>query len=89
MRVHLLDIPDPDALRLLRAELLPTITLSFGQGDVPPDCEVLVCGRPNRAQLTASRDLRVLVIPFAGVPPQTRSTCLHCLPPRERETRAP
>jgi len=35
--------------------------------------EVLVAGRPHREHLTASQTLRMLVIPFAGIPESTRA----------------
>ncbi len=37
---------------------------------------MLVAGRPERRQLLASPNLRLLVIPWAGLPPETRSLLL-------------
>jgi phosphoglycerate dehydrogenase-like enzyme len=39
----------------------------------PPEYEVLVAGRPSRAALEASPRLRTLVIPWAGLPEETRT----------------
>ncbi len=40
---------------------------------IPPEYEVLVAGRPSRAALEASPRLRTLVIPWAGLPEETRA----------------
>jgi len=42
--------------------------------------EVLISGRPSREQLEACPDLRVLVIPYAGIPSQTRNLLLADFP---------
>jgi phosphoglycerate dehydrogenase-like enzyme len=57
----------------LRAKLDPVVRLTAGAE--PPegvDYEILVAGRPDREHLTRSSDLRALIIPWAGVPQETR-----------------
>jgi phosphoglycerate dehydrogenase-like enzyme len=42
----------------------------------PADYEILVAGRPRRRHILASSSLRVLIIPFAGLPQETRTLML-------------
>jgi phosphoglycerate dehydrogenase-like enzyme len=61
----------------LRALLVPGLVLTVGaELPQPADFEILIAGRPSAEQIEASPDLRALVIPFAGVPPETRSLLL-------------
>jgi phosphoglycerate dehydrogenase-like enzyme len=76
MKVHLLHPPQPEALAFLQAALNPAISLVFGEIQEPADFDILVAGRPARADLLASPNLRILVIPFAGLPPPTRTLML-------------
>ena len=63
----------PEAVEVLQRRLSSDVQLHWGSA--PPDrCDVLIAGRPDRDQLTASPDLQALVIPFAGVPMSTRAT---------------
>lgn len=39
----------------------------------PADFHILVAGRPQRAHLAASPNLRALIVPFAGLPEETRA----------------
>ncbi|GAA3540442.1 NAD(P)-dependent oxidoreductase [Kribbella ginsengisoli] len=69
--VHGVDALDDDAAARLAA-VHPEWW--FSDGDVPPEgaaYDVLVAGRPSLQLLTASKRLRTLVIPFAGVPATT------------------
>lgn len=74
LHVHLSNAPEPDALEHLRAALDPAVMLTTGP-DLPPNpaYHVLVNGRPTREQITASAYLHTLVIPFAGLPVETRA----------------
>jgi phosphoglycerate dehydrogenase-like enzyme len=72
LTVHLLDPPDPQALDLLKRFCDPNILLTTGQASTPVAYEVLVGGRPRLEHLTASPNLRMLVIPYAGLPAATR-----------------
>ncbi len=78
LSVHLLRRPAPDTLAHLRAELDAEIHLTLGLAlPVPAGYEILVAGRPQREHLTASPNLRALVIPFAGLPDVTRELMRH------------
>jgi phosphoglycerate dehydrogenase-like enzyme len=62
----------------LRALLRDEIDLSIGDGSgaVSPATEILVGGRPTAEQLDGDA-LRVLLIPYAGLPPETRDRLLE------------
>jgi phosphoglycerate dehydrogenase-like enzyme len=74
LHVLLLHLPrDESAVVELTARLDPGVTLSLGpELPDPPDYEVLVTGRPERAQIEASPHLRALIVPWAGIPETTR-----------------
>lgn len=75
--VHLFRPPDPVPLDHLRAELHPDVQLTLGPDlPSPADYQILVAGRPQREHLTASLNLETLVIPWAGLPPETRELLL-------------
>ncbi|GAB4437323.1 MAG: 2-hydroxyacid dehydrogenase [Anaerolineae bacterium] len=78
LRVHMLHQPDEDALSALRGALKADVRLSFGRevaGDA--DYDVLVGGRPEHAHLTASANLHTFIVPWAGIPPETRALLLE------------
>lgn len=77
LSVHLLRETDPDQLAWLRSLLHPDVTLTAGR-ELPPsaDYEILVTGRPTREQITASPNLRALIVPWAGVPQKTQDLML-------------
>lgn len=75
--VHLLREPDPSSLAFLRSRLEADVRVSLG--DPPPapaDYEILVAGRPERRHITRSSKLRALIIPWAGLPRETRALML-------------
>ncbi len=73
LRVHLVHAPDPEPLARLRELIVPQVEITCGpELPAPPAYHVLVTGRPERAQLAASPHLRMLVIPWAGLPVTTR-----------------
>ncbi len=76
--VHLLRKIDAAALVLLRAKLHPSVRLTVGEASSrqPADYDILVAGRPQREDITASTNLRALIIPFAGIPRETRALML-------------
>ncbi|MFO8034211.1 MAG: NAD(P)-dependent oxidoreductase [Candidatus Bipolaricaulota bacterium] len=80
LRVHIHSPPPSYAIEELRAALEPKIELSFGGEALPRETELLVCGRPTREQLALCPQLRVLVIPYAGVPASTRELVLSEFP---------
>ncbi len=73
LQVYIPQPPDHGAFNdHLRASLDPLVELQDGSALPEPALyEVLVAGRPTHDQLTASPNLRTLVIPYAGVPPPT------------------
>jgi phosphoglycerate dehydrogenase-like enzyme len=73
LSVYLLRQPDSTALAHLRSSLDAEVHLTFGP-DLPAsaDYQVLVAGRPQRDHLTASPNLRALIVPWAGLPEVTR-----------------
>jgi phosphoglycerate dehydrogenase-like enzyme len=76
LSVHLLNPPDPPALALLQSRCDPGILLTTGQFSAPATYQMLIAGRPRLEHLTASPDLRMLVIPYAGLPAATRELLL-------------
>ena len=76
IHVHLLDTSfDADAA-LLSPLLGDEIALTYGP-DVPPETQILVGGLPSREQLAAPR-LTSLIIPWVGLPSQTRRLLEDC-----------
>lgn len=69
--VHIQHPPEPDALTLLHSRLDSRMEITTGELPDPARYQVLVAGRPTHEQITASPDLRALVIPFAGLPEVT------------------
>ncbi len=78
LNVHLLEDFDDSSMIALKAQLDPRIHLTTGSA-VLPDTDILVAGRPAREQLAACHELRVLIVPWAGVPEGTREL-LHDFP---------
>lgn len=73
MRVHIESTPPPSALADFHAQLADTITLAYGEIPTPATYEILVAGRPTESQLRASPTLKSVIVPFAGIPPATRT----------------
>ncbi len=71
-RVHMLHEPEPDARALLESLVDPNVALTFGD-ELPVDAvpELLVAGRPEERHLDAAPGLRILLIPWAGLPAVT------------------
>lgn len=71
--VHLQRPPEPVMVDRLRAQLEPNVRVTLGpELPDPARYHVLVAGRPEREELAASPALHTLVIPWAGVPQETR-----------------
>lgn len=66
-----------DLLSHLRAGIVNGIQLTAGP-DMPPesDFHILINGTPDKSQLSSSPNLNTLIIPFAGVPNDTRQLLL-------------
>lgn len=65
--------PGDDALHLLQARLHDDVHLTIGDPPASATYEILVAGRPSEALLSASCSLHTLIIPFAGLPAETRA----------------
>ena len=61
----------PEFVGLLRAAVEPRVRLHVGKRPDPASYEVLVAGRPKAEDVSAASALRTVVIPWAGVPPDT------------------
>jgi len=79
LSVHQLNPALDDAmLSQFRAKLHADIYLTAGP-DVPSPAEyhILIGGRPHRAQITASPNLRAVIVPWAGIAESTRELMLE------------
>jgi phosphoglycerate dehydrogenase-like enzyme len=76
LKVHLLNEPEAPHLAALKENLAVPVTLTCGE-PLPQDIQVLVAGRPGREQLQSSPELHTLIIPFAGIPENTRELMLE------------
>ena len=61
----------PDWSERLKASVADVANCAFGE-DVATDTQVLIKGRPTEAELDQLQNLIAVVIPFAGIPVQTR-----------------
>jgi len=78
MNVHILSQPAKEDLAYLKTLLDENITLTTGEplpgfGEV----QVLIAGRPSKAQLEQLGPIEILIIPWTGIPPETRSLLLN------------
>ena len=80
LRVHIANPPPDDGVRLLGRELDPAVDVTCGPESAPAETEVLVAGRPSPEQLQACPRLRVLIVPYAGIPSKTRELLLAAFP---------
>ncbi len=70
--VYYPNLGEDDLKEKLRDSLHPDVHVIIGPAmPDPADFEILVCGRPTDEQLDASPALHTLVIPWAGIPPET------------------
>lgn len=73
LNVHLLEAPEPEVLNHLHGQLDSKVNVTIGHTlPKPARFEVLVSGRPAPKDVAASPNLRALVVPWAGLPPETR-----------------
>jgi phosphoglycerate dehydrogenase-like enzyme len=72
LHVHFTYPLTPDEAATLRPALSGGITLSEGL-EPPANTAILVTGRPTPEQIEAASDLRSLIIPWAGLPEETRT----------------
>ena len=62
LNVHLLNEYNPQITEYLQTQLEPDVRLTV----------ILIAGRPDRDVFVANKDLQALVIPWTGIPPETR-----------------
>jgi phosphoglycerate dehydrogenase-like enzyme len=73
IKAHYSQPPATEYLEQLRERLDPAVCLTTGADRLtPPDTNILIAGRPTRQDLTAGPALQTLIIPWAGLPPETR-----------------
>ena len=72
MRVHILYPPSEENKAQLARLLDKKISLSFGE-DIPAneDLKILVAGRPKEHHFEVAPSINTLIIPWAGLPPET------------------
>ncbi len=81
MQVQILHKPFPGAPAYLAEMLHKDIKVGWGEPESDERAfEVLVVGRPSRELLHQSSSLQSLVIPFAGIPAETRELLLADFP---------
>ena len=72
LHVHILKASQTNAIDLLKQKLDPNVAVSYGGIDeIPVDTSILVAGEPTIEMLAALPNLRSLIIPWAGVSPET------------------
>jgi len=75
-RVHVIHPLEHE--QYLRSLLSTEVMLTVGDGDSAAErTEILVGGRPSAGVLDGATALRVLLIPYAGLPPETRELLLQ------------
>lgn len=73
LNVHLLYDYTPEVTDRLRAQLDPNIRLTIGEEQaLDGDIHILIAGRPRREILAANENLHTLIVPWTGIPPETR-----------------
>ncbi len=71
--VHYLSELDPRIAEYLCGQLDPAVRLTSGEENAKSgDIDILVAGYPDREILAANDNLRMLIVPWTGIPPETR-----------------
>ncbi len=78
IHAHVLEDFDDQTIAKLRSNLMASVQLTNGS-EIPPGIHILIGGRPTREQLAACPNLRAIIVPWAGVPENTRDL-LHDFP---------
>lgn len=74
LRVHTLHTYTPEVMADLRERIAPNVQLTSGESAADlAACDILIAGRPRREQLEAAPSLQALIIPWAGLPAETRA----------------
>jgi hypothetical protein len=71
LNVHMLEDFADATLTALKAQLDVRVHLTAGRA-ISPGTHILIGGRPAREQLVACAGLRAVIVPWAGVPDNTR-----------------
>ncbi|MDP2966412.1 MAG: NAD(P)-dependent oxidoreductase [Pelolinea sp.] len=72
LNVHILKSPQTDFIDFLQQKLDPNIIVSLGDMvENTKDTSILVAGHPTRELLASLPNLKALIIPWAGVAPET------------------
>jgi len=75
---HLLQGFDKEFAESLDRKTVDNIILTYGDElPSPANYHILIAGRPERKHLIASLNLKTLIIPWAGLPEQTRTLLLE------------
>jgi phosphoglycerate dehydrogenase-like enzyme len=77
LNVHILNDLDAESESLLKPILDSSIRLTTGSETLPEDSHILVGGGVNSSHLENCPDLRMVVIPYVGLPDQMRSLLLE------------
>ena len=80
LQVHILHPPSDNALIHLRELIDPSIEVTAGLERLDASTDVLVHGRPSPEQLALCSQLKALIIPYAGVPAETRTLLMASHP---------
>lgn len=78
MNVHILYEPTGEDLVHLRSLLDKNISLTTGE-KLPEDrqVQIFVAGRPTQEQIDQLGSIETLIVPWTGIPPETRSVMLN------------
>lgn len=71
IKAHVLEDFADQTLAKLRTQLAAPVELTSGS-EIPQDVHILIGGRPTHEQLAACPSLRAIIVPWAGVPENTR-----------------
>ncbi len=78
LKIHLLVDFDVDWIQLLKTELDSNIQLTYGKSnDAVYDSEIIISGLPKEEYFKRNKKIHTLVIPWAGLPKQTRELMLQ------------
>ena len=78
LRVRYLDPPCAELLGHLCAQLPPEVHLTpVGRDRTDNNCDVLVAGYTEREDIVQAPSLHTLIIPYSGLPPETRMLLLE------------
>ncbi|HZD10443.1 MAG TPA: NAD(P)-dependent oxidoreductase [Candidatus Binatia bacterium] len=73
LSIHVQRLPGDAPQNSLQEQAAVALKITIGDEAPPqPDYRILVAGRPSRALLEASPELEAVIVPFAGIPNETR-----------------